>query len=63
MATANTAPLRADSARNEAILARIPAGAWGQPDALKGAVVFLASDAAHYIHGATLNVDGGWQTR
>ncbi len=63
MATDNTAPLRDDSARNEAILARIPAGHWGQPEALQGTVVFLASDASNYVHGATLNVDGGWQTR
>lgn len=63
MATANTAPLRADEVRNKAILERIPAGAWGNPDDMKGAVVFLASDAANYVHGHTLAVDGGWLAR
>jgi 2-deoxy-D-gluconate 3-dehydrogenase len=63
MATDNTAPLRADPERNPAILARIPAGDWGQPADLKGAVVFLASEAASYMHGAIVPVDGGWLAR
>lgn len=63
MATDNTAPLRADPVRSEAILARIPAGDWGTPEDLKGAVVYLASDAARYVHGAILPVDGGWLAR
>jgi len=63
MATDNTAPLRADPERSQAILARIPAGEWGQPDDLKGVVVFLASDAARYMHGAIVPVDGGWLAR
>jgi 2-deoxy-D-gluconate 3-dehydrogenase len=63
MATDNTAPLRADPVRNPAILARIPAGDWGQPADLKGAVVFLASEAAGYMHGAIVPVDGGWLAR
>ena len=63
MATDNTAPLRADASRSEAILARIPVGRWGEPDDLKGAVVFLASAAADYVHGITLPVDGGWLAR
>ena len=63
MATDNTAALRADEARNQAILERIPAGRWGTPQDLKGAVVFLASDAAAYVNGYTLAVGGGWLAR
>ncbi|HUT95085.1 MAG TPA: SDR family NAD(P)-dependent oxidoreductase [Thermoguttaceae bacterium] len=63
IATDNTAALRADPARSPAILARIPAGRWGEPDDLKGAVVFLASDAASYLHGTIVTVDGGWMGR
>ncbi|WP_431051198.1 2-dehydro-3-deoxy-D-gluconate 5-dehydrogenase KduD [Roseateles sp. L2-2] len=63
MATSNTAALREDAQRNEAILARIPAGRWGDPQDLSGAIVFLASDAARYVHGHTLAVDGGWLAR
>lgn len=63
MATDNTAPLRADPVRNPAIVSRIPAGDWGQPEDLKGAVVFLASEAARYLHGAVVPVDGGWLAR
>ncbi|HVU17367.1 MAG TPA: 2-dehydro-3-deoxy-D-gluconate 5-dehydrogenase KduD [Candidatus Didemnitutus sp.] len=63
MATDNTAILRADTARNQAILERIPAGRWGEPDDLKGAVVFLASESSRYMHGFTLAVDGGWLAR
>ncbi len=63
MATDNTAPLRADPVRNPAILARIPAGDWGEPEALKGVVVFLASEASRYMHGAIVPVDGGWLAR
>ena len=58
--TNNTEALRADEDRNAAILARIPAGHWGNPEDLGGAATFLASDAARYIHGVTLPVDGGW---
>ena len=63
MATDNTALLRADVARNTAILDRIPAGRWGTPEDLAGAVVFLASPASNYMHGFTLAVDGGWLAR
>ena len=62
-ATNNTEALRADEARNRDILARIPAGHWGQPSDLAGAAVFLASDAASYVHGTVLAVDGGWLAR
>ncbi len=63
MATDNTAALRADADRNRAILDRIPAGRWGTPEDLAGAVVFLASPASDYLHGFTLAVDGGWLSR
>ncbi len=61
--TNNTTALRADPVRNSAILERIPAGHWGQPSDISGAVVFLASEAAKYVHGITLPVDGGWLAR
>ncbi|HWA00204.1 MAG TPA: 2-dehydro-3-deoxy-D-gluconate 5-dehydrogenase KduD [Caulobacterales bacterium] len=63
METNNTAALRADPDRNRDILARIPAGRWGEPSDLAGAVVFLASAASDYVHGAVLPVDGGWLAR
>lgn len=63
IATANTTALREDEARYRAILERIPAGRWGEPSDLGGAAVFLASDAARYVHGAVLPVDGGWLAR
>jgi 2-dehydro-3-deoxy-D-gluconate 5-dehydrogenase len=63
MATANTAPLRADAERSRQILERIPAGRWGEPVDLVGAAVFLASRAADYVHGHVLVVDGGWMGR
>jgi 2-deoxy-D-gluconate 3-dehydrogenase len=63
IATDNTAALRADEARNRAILERIPAGRWGTPQDLAGAVVFLCSPAAAYVHGTILAVDGGWLGR
>ena len=60
IATDNTQALRADPVRNPAILSRIPAGRWGDPDDLKGAIVFLASAASDYVSGEILVVDGGW---
>ncbi|MDG5496660.1 2-dehydro-3-deoxy-D-gluconate 5-dehydrogenase KduD [Niveispirillum sp. BGYR6] len=62
-ATNNTEALRADENRNRDILARIPAGRWGEPDDLGGAAVFLASRAADYVQGHVLAVDGGWLAR
>ncbi len=63
IATNNTEALRADAERNKAILDRIPAGRWGEPEDIGGTAVFLASRAAKYINGAVLNVDGGWLAR
>lgn len=63
MATNNTRALREDPVRSAAILDRIPAGRWGQPDDLRGAAVFLASSASDYVNGHVLVVDGGWLAR
>ena len=63
IATDNTRPLRDQPERNRAILERIPAGRWGSPEDLAGATVFLASDAAAYVNGTVLAVDGGWLSR
>jgi len=63
MATDNTAQLRADAARNQSILDRIPAGRWGVPEDLGGTAVFLASSASDYVNGTVIPVDGGWLAR
>ena len=63
IATDNTAALQADPERGPAILQRIPAGRWGTPEDLQGAVVFLASAASDFVHGTILTVDGGWMGR
>lgn len=63
MVTEVTAALRSDPSRATAILDRIPAERWGTPDDLKGTVVFLASAASDYLHGAIVPVDGGWLSR
>jgi 2-deoxy-D-gluconate 3-dehydrogenase len=59
----NTQAIRDDPDRSAAILARIPAGRWGEPADMGGAAVFLASRASDYCHGTTLVVDGGWLAR
>ncbi|MCY4165385.1 MAG: SDR family oxidoreductase [Gammaproteobacteria bacterium] len=61
--TDNTAALRADPQRFQAILERIPQGRWGTPDDFKGPAVFLASRASDYVNGSILLVDGGWMGR
>ena len=54
---------RDDPVRSEQILTRLPAGRWGEPSDLKGAIVFLCSPASDYLHGAIVPVDGGWLAR
>ena len=61
--TDNTQRLRDDATRRAEITSRIPAGRWGDPSDLGGAVVFLASRASDYVNGHVLVVDGGWMAR
>ena len=63
MVTNNTAALRKNEERYNAISERIPAGRWGMPEDLKGVAVFLASPASDYVNGHILLVDGGWMAR
>lgn len=63
ISTDNTEALRKDEGRSKSILDRIPAGRWGEPEDFKGPVVFLCSDAAAYVSGTILTVDGGWMGR
>ena len=60
MLTNATAALRSNSTRSEQIMSRIPAGRWGEPDDLAGAIIYLASAASDYVNGHILAVDGGW---
>lgn len=65
IATPQTAPLRAkqeDGSKHpfdRFILAKTPAGRWGEPEDLEGPAVFLASDASNFVNGHILYVDGG----
>lgn len=63
MATDNTQALQDDPKRYNEILDRIPSGRWGSPEDLKGAAVFLASEASNYVNGYVIAVDGGWLAR
>lgn len=53
-------PVMGDTARIQRITAGIPAGSWGETTDIAKAALFLVSDAADYIHGVTLPVDGGY---
>jgi 2-dehydro-3-deoxy-D-gluconate 5-dehydrogenase len=59
VSTDNTEALRNDPERSAAILARIPAGRWGEPEDYKGVAIFLASSASDYVHASIVAVDGG----
>ncbi|MDO7085240.1 2-dehydro-3-deoxy-D-gluconate 5-dehydrogenase KduD [Pseudocolwellia sp. AS88] len=61
--TDNTQALQDNPERNADIEKRIPAGKWGEPEQLVGAVTFLASSASDYVNGHVLAVDGGWLAR
>ena len=63
ISTDNTAALRKNRKRSKAILERIPAGRWGQPEDFAGPTVFLCSKASDYMNGSIMLVDGGWMGR
>ncbi|HKL06079.1 MAG TPA: SDR family oxidoreductase [Roseovarius sp.] len=63
VATDNTSALQHDPGRSAELLARVPAGRWGQPKDIAWPAAFLASDLAKFIHGTVLHVDGGWLAR
>ncbi|MCK0188937.1 SDR family oxidoreductase [Arenibacter sp. F20364] len=63
ISTDNTEALRNDPDRSASILARIPAGRWGDPEDFAGPAVFLCSEASAYMNGTTMLVDGGWMGR
>ncbi len=58
-----TKAAQADPARSDAIVARTPFGRWGKPEDVGGAVVFLCSEAAGFITGTVLPVDGGYMVK
>ena len=55
--------LRALPGYAERVSGDTPAGRFGEPEEIAAAVVFFASDAASFVHGASLLVDGGWIAR
>jgi 2-dehydro-3-deoxy-D-gluconate 5-dehydrogenase len=63
IATEFIGALMKDKERSEALMGRIPAGRWGDPEDIAAAAVYLASPASDYVHGTILTVDGGWMAR
>jgi 2-deoxy-D-gluconate 3-dehydrogenase len=63
VANEQTRPLREDPERNAAISARIPQGRWARDEEIAEAIAWLSSDAASYVNGTVLSVDGGWMGR
>jgi NAD(P)-dependent dehydrogenase (short-subunit alcohol dehydrogenase family) len=60
IATDLTAPLRADPAKNAALMAQTPIKRWGKPEEIAALALYICSDAAAFMTGNDVLIDGGW---
>jgi len=60
VATDLTAPLRADPAKNAALMAQTPLKRWGKPEEIAALALYICSDAAAFMSGNDVLIDGGW---
>jgi NAD(P)-dependent dehydrogenase (short-subunit alcohol dehydrogenase family) len=60
IATDLTAPLRADPAKNQALMDQTPMHRWGQPEEIASLALYICSDAAGFMTGNDVLMDGGW---
>jgi NAD(P)-dependent dehydrogenase (short-subunit alcohol dehydrogenase family) len=63
IATDLTAPLRADPAKNAALMAQTPMHRWGRPEEIASLAVYICSDAAAFMTGNDVLMDGGWMAQ
>jgi NAD(P)-dependent dehydrogenase (short-subunit alcohol dehydrogenase family) len=63
IATDLTAPLRADAAKNEALMAQTPMHRWGTPEEIASLALYICSDQAAFMTGNDVLMDGGWMAQ